>query len=108
MSILGFFRRDRRGNVAVMFALSMIPLIGMVGAAVDYSRLSRVHTKLADALDAAILAAGSHPAMSDQDLYDFVKSWIAVHMDTSLAKSWQLELGEPGQGRHRRRRLGRR
>ena len=30
------FHRDRRANVTVMFALSTIPLVGFVGAAVDF------------------------------------------------------------------------
>lgn len=32
------FGKDQRGNVAIVFALSLIPTIGFAGAAVDYSR----------------------------------------------------------------------
>ncbi len=92
MSLFRSFHRNERGNVAVLFALSIIPLIGMVGAAVDYSRLTQVRAKMSDALDAAILAAGSKPAMSDKDLYAFIKSWMEVHMaNEAMAKSWQLD-----------------
>ena len=34
------FFADRRGGVAPMFALGIVPIIGFVGAAVDYSRAS--------------------------------------------------------------------
>jgi Flp pilus assembly protein TadG len=34
----GQFRRHDRGNVMITFALAIIPVIGAVGAAVDYSR----------------------------------------------------------------------
>ena len=90
-SVFRAFRRDQRGNIAILFALSLIPLIGMVGAAVDYTRVTQVHTKLGDALDAAILAAGSRPAMTDAELYDFVKSWMGVHMKDTLASGWTLD-----------------
>jgi Flp pilus assembly protein TadG len=39
MSVFSRFGRDIRGNVAMMFGLALVPLVGMVGAAVDYSRI---------------------------------------------------------------------
>ena len=39
-----------------MFALTMVPVMGVVGAAVDYSRAGSVHTGLQAALDAGVLA----------------------------------------------------
>jgi Flp pilus assembly protein TadG len=50
------FRRGRDGNLAVIFALAAIPVIGAVGAAVDLSKASDVKTQLQNALDAALLA----------------------------------------------------
>jgi len=50
------FRADATGQVAVTFALVLTPLVGGVGAAVDYSRASSVRTGLQAALDAAVLA----------------------------------------------------
>jgi Flp pilus assembly protein TadG len=40
------FARDQRGNVAVIFAICCVPLITMVGYAVDYSRATQVRSKL--------------------------------------------------------------
>jgi len=48
--------RDRRANVAIMFALALIPMVGFVGAAVDYSMASRQRAKIQSALDEALLA----------------------------------------------------
>ncbi|MDA9398967.1 TadE/TadG family type IV pilus assembly protein [Bradyrhizobium sp. CCBAU 45389] len=45
--------RDRRGNVAVIFAFCCVPLITVVGCAVDYSRATQVRSKLQAAADAA-------------------------------------------------------
>ena len=36
------FRSARDGNVAIIFALTMLPIIGGVGAAIDYSRANYV------------------------------------------------------------------
>lgn len=51
------FTRDERGNVALMFGLLLVPIIGMTGAGIDYSRSSQLRAKMAIASDAAVLAA---------------------------------------------------
>jgi Flp pilus assembly protein TadG len=52
------FRRDRSGNVAMMFVFMSIPLCGVVGLAVDMGRAYHVSMHTQSALDAAALAAG--------------------------------------------------
>ncbi len=54
------FARDRRGNVAVIFALAAIPILAFVGAAIDYSIAVRTQTKIEAALDTALLLAISN------------------------------------------------
>jgi Flp pilus assembly protein TadG len=50
------FGRDRRGDVAIIFALMLLPMFMIIGLAVDYGRfLSARHQTLA-ATDAAVLA----------------------------------------------------
>ncbi|MEK4034367.1 pilus assembly protein TadG-related protein [Methylocystis sp. IM3] len=51
------FKRDNRGVVGVIFGLSLLPMLGMVGAAIDYSATARVRAGLRSAADAAVLAA---------------------------------------------------
>ncbi|MCU0885208.1 MAG: pilus assembly protein TadG-related protein [Beijerinckiaceae bacterium] len=50
------FGKDESGAVALIFGLALLPLMGMTGAAVDYSRASQLRTKMAAASDAAVLA----------------------------------------------------
>ncbi|MGK6325186.1 TadE/TadG family type IV pilus assembly protein [Sphingomonas sp. DT-51] len=55
----GFSRRllrDRRGNVLLIGAASMLPLLGMLGGAFDMARAYLVRTRLQQACDAAVLA----------------------------------------------------
>ena len=54
-SSLRTFRHDRRGNVAMIFALAIIPLIGAVGSAVDYSRANSARSAMQAALDSTAL-----------------------------------------------------
>lgn len=58
-TIIRRFVHDRRGNIAVIFALSCVPLITAVGCAVDYSMATRVRSKLQSAADSAAVAAVS-------------------------------------------------
>ncbi len=50
------FMGDRRANILPMFGLSLIPIVGLIGAAVDYSRANAVNSKLQAALDSTALA----------------------------------------------------
>jgi Flp pilus assembly protein TadG len=50
-------RAAEHGNVAVTFTLALIPIVGSVGVAVDYSRANNYRTQLMAAADAA--AVGS-------------------------------------------------
>ena len=52
------FAHDRRGMVAVITAMLVIPLVLAIGLAVDASRMFLVRAKLSQAVDAAALAAG--------------------------------------------------
>jgi len=56
-SLIGRFRRDRRGNIAIIFAIALLPILTAVGSAVDYSLATRIRAKLQSAADAASVAA---------------------------------------------------
>jgi Flp pilus assembly protein TadG len=49
-----FIRADR-GNIAVTFAIALVPIIGFIGAAVDYSRATRARSSMQAALDSTAL-----------------------------------------------------
>ena len=61
------FCSDTRGNVILLFAFMLIPVLGIVGIAVDVSRGYLVKSRLGDALDSAALAA----AQSVDDSQEF-------------------------------------
>ncbi|MCG8440919.1 MAG: pilus assembly protein TadG-related protein, partial [Caulobacterales bacterium] len=59
--------RHRSGNVAMVFALSVLPLMTVVGMGVDYARSANAKSFLQAATDAAALAAVSHSYAETSD-----------------------------------------
>lgn len=71
------FLKQRSGNMAVIIALSLIPIIVGSGAAIDFGRAYLVKTRLAHALDAAGLAVGS--SNPDGDLAGVLSRYFAAN-----------------------------
>jgi Flp pilus assembly protein TadG len=58
------FARDRKANVAVIFAIMMVPTIYLLGMALDYTQAQRRQSQLDAAADAAAIAAVTPTMMS--------------------------------------------
>jgi Flp pilus assembly protein TadG len=71
--LMNRFRRDQRGNIAVIFAIACIPILAAVGCGVDYSEASRMRAKLQSAADAAAVASISQNS----------QGWLAASQMTS-------------------------
>jgi Flp pilus assembly protein TadG len=56
------FGRAEQGNIAVTFALALLPILGFVGVAVDYSRTSNARTAMQAAMDSAALMVAKDDA----------------------------------------------
>lgn len=52
---LARFAAAEQGNIAVIFAIALVPVLSLVGAAVDYSRAIQARTSMQAALDSAAL-----------------------------------------------------
>jgi len=75
------FSVDRRGNVAITFGILAIPVVGFVGAAVDYSRANSAKADLQTALDstALMLSKEATSDTTDQLQTDAVKYFNAIY-----------------------------
>tara|TARA_R110000868_G_scaffold2384_4_gene17636 strand:- start:15036 stop:16589 length:1554 start_codon:yes stop_codon:yes gene_type:complete len=73
------FAANRRGNVAVIFALALMPVTLLAGGSVDLSQAMNARSRLAQALDAAALAVGSNVNLSDDDAMDLVNGFISAN-----------------------------
>ena len=49
------FAGAKQGNIAVIFAIALVPVISFVGAAIDYSRANRARSSMQAALDSTAL-----------------------------------------------------
>ncbi|MEH2480216.1 Flp pilus assembly protein TadG [Nitrobacteraceae bacterium AZCC 2146] len=47
------FRRAQSGNVAAIFAITLVPLLSAMGCAIDYTRAAQIRSQLQNAIDAA-------------------------------------------------------
>jgi len=86
------FRAAQRGNVAIAFALAAIPLIGFVGAAVDYSQANSVKTDLQTALDstALMLAKEAATGATGQQLQTDALNYFKAVFNRPEAKNVQI------------------
>jgi Flp pilus assembly protein TadG len=50
------FLASKNGNVAVIFGIAAVPLFGALGAALDFSRVTKSQSTLQSAMDASVLA----------------------------------------------------
>src|SRR5215510_6843129 len=84
--MLGLFRRDQRGNVAVIVGASIIPLIGALGLATDTARGYLVKARLSQALDTAALAGAKvfYSTTRDGD----IKKYFAANFPSSSLPSY--------------------
>jgi Flp pilus assembly protein TadG len=77
--ILRRFASDRKGNVSLMFAVSLIPMVGAAGAAIDYATASNARAKMQSALDAgAIAAAKDFTVLSSTQIKERVESFLTT------------------------------
>lgn len=56
------FVRNRDGNIGLMFAFTVVPMLIAIGSAVDYSRGSDARTSMASAVDSTALAMARRAA----------------------------------------------
>lgn len=87
MSALRSLGRDRGGNVAIVVALSLVPMLVAVGASFDYIRSYNVRQRMQSDLDAALIAAVKQiNNTEDTDaLKEKVADWFHAQVDNSYA-----------------------
>ena len=108
MSRLREFAKDRRGNIALIFALAIFVLGMIVATAIDLTRASSSKSHLQDSTDAAVLAAAkayhgnaSKPAAERlaaakgaADAY--MQSMVSSRASTLLNPTWEVTVDEKG------------
>lgn len=81
------FQSDTKGNVALMFGLTAVPMILAGGMAVDYAHGIQVKAHIQAAVDSAALAAGYDTDMSDGEMLKLVKKYLKKNGAEDALKS---------------------
>jgi Flp pilus assembly protein TadG len=82
------FLKCTGAGIAPIFALSIIPVIGLVGAAVDYSRANSIKAGLQSALDATALAmARASPTLTQAQLQQQTTAYFQALFNKPEAKN---------------------
>ena len=79
MSVLKGLWINRSGNVGIIFALAIVPMVLFAGAAVDMVRVNSLQTLLQGAADAAALGGGASSAVTDKQLEDIANSYLDIN-----------------------------
>jgi len=94
------FGNDNRGNVFVLFGATAIPLMLILGGALDFARYTRYRTDLANAVDAASLAlARRHPDYDAANARIFIRDYvnaIVIGDDRFSVQSYDVQKMDKG------------
>ena len=95
--IFSRFLNSRGGNVAMIYALAMMPTIAAVGSAVDLTRAMVVKMRLGEALDAAGLAVGGTIGMTNAQMTTKAQQFFyANYPDSELGTVTSLTVSTSG------------
>ena len=87
LSLLSF-RRDERANVAPMFAIAVIPILGLTGAAVDYSSANAARTAMQAALDTtALMLSKEANGLTQTQLNDKATQYFSANITNTEAQN---------------------
>ncbi len=96
-AFLNRFRVSKAGNVAMIYALALLPTIAAVGSAVDLTRAMVVKMRLGEALDAAGLAVGGTIGMTEAEMTAKAqKFFYANYPDEELGTVTSLNVSAGG------------
>jgi Flp pilus assembly protein TadG len=91
------FRASKKGNVAMIYALALLPSLAAVGSAVDLTRAMVVKMRLGEALDAAGLAVGGSVGLSESEMTAKAqKFFYANYPDEELGTVTSLSVNAAG------------
>jgi Flp pilus assembly protein TadG len=91
---LTIFCRNTRGSVAIIFSLSVLALVGIVGLAIDASRAYTVSMRVASMLDAAALAGGKllqREDATETQIGEAVAAYFNLHASKKLFPGLELK-----------------
>src|ERR1700743_2770904 len=82
--------KSDRGNIAMMFAIALVPLMIAAGAGLDFARAMLVRQQMGEALDAAALAIGSSTGLTQTTAQALAQKYFSANFTIN-----QTDYGAP-------------
>ncbi len=82
--------KSDRGNIAMMFAIALVPLMIAAGAGLDFARAMLVRQQMGEALDAAALAIGSTTGLTQTTAQALAQKYFSANFTIN-----QTDYGAP-------------
>src|ERR1700742_3432890 len=89
------FWRARKANVAMMFGIALVPIMIAAGAGLDMARGMMARSAMAEALDAAALAVGSTPNVSQDQAQQIAQQYFNANYKGDPSYGSTPVLGTP-------------
>jgi Flp pilus assembly protein TadG len=86
------FWSDRKGNIAVLFALAIVPVVGGIGAAIDYSLANSYRADMQKALDSTALALSKIAPADDATLHRVGMEYFVASMGNHPMTDLNLDI----------------
>ncbi|MGE0380045.1 MAG: pilus assembly protein TadG-related protein [Hyphomicrobium sp.] len=87
LSAIARIMKNEDGSVGVLFGLLIVPIIGLMALAVDYSRVIKVQERMQASLDGAILAAMKDPSLTTSERQDIAAAFFKANFKEASLKS---------------------
>ena len=89
--VFAAFRKDRGGNVALMFAIAAVPVVGMVGAAIDFSNANSAKTAMQSALNStALMLSRNASGLTNDQLQTAAQNYFNAIFNRPEARNVQV------------------
>jgi Flp pilus assembly protein TadG len=97
--LLRAFAADRRANLAMLYAIALVPVTLAACGAIDYARATLVRSNLTEALDAAGLAVGASGNLSADDATALAQSYFNANytLDSDYGAPAAVSVAQNGQ-----------
>ncbi|PHR62726.1 MAG: hypothetical protein COA47_02250 [Robiginitomaculum sp.] len=98
VAVSGFWH-DQNGNTAVIFALSLVAIVTVIGIGFDFSRSQGAKTSIQNAADAAALAIARDPDITPQNLQSRATDFFNANMvGHSFGVNYSITASELSEG----------
>jgi Flp pilus assembly protein TadG len=89
------FLRSERGNIAMLFAIALIPLMIGAGTGLDFARAMMVRQQMAESLDAAALAIGSTSGLDATSAQQLAQKYFDANYTVDTSEYGTVTINPP-------------